>query len=108
MTDVIDFSASHSPMRANAARGLKIPFIAGLIVKAASLHPVILASAGRVQEIDRRVDVAGGSKQIEFLGLLTLKRKSANIAGRSQRQEVKRNGSAAKKHVLVITAANCQ
>src|ERR1041385_2290899 len=108
MTDVIDLSAPHAPMRANAARGLKIPFIAGLIIKAAGLHPVILASAGRIQEIHRRIDITRRSKQVQLFGLLALKKNPANIACRTQRKKVKRNRGSAKKHVLVIAMADRQ
>ncbi len=72
MADVVDFAAPHAAMRAHAARGLESPVLAGLIVKAAGLHPVILASASRIKKIDRRINVAGSGKEIEFFCLLAL------------------------------------
>src|SRR5882724_5497627 len=102
MADVVNLTASHSAMRAHAAGRLKIPSVAGLIVKAAGLHPVILPATGGVEKVRRRINVTGGGKQIQSFRLLSLKGEPANIAGGTQRKKVKRNRGAAKKHVLIV------
>src|ERR1041385_1888337 len=106
MAYVIDLSASHAAMRAYATRALEIPFVAGLIVKPASLHPVILPATGRIKEIDWGINVASRRKQIELFGLLALERKSANIARGAQCKKVKRNRGAAEEHVLIVAMAD--
>src|SRR5882724_1610993 len=106
MADVINLTASHSAMRAHAARRLKIPSVAGLIVDATGLHPVILPAPGRIKKVRRGIDVTGGGKQIQFFRLLALKREPAYVAGGTQRKKVKRNRGAAKKHVLIVAVTN--
>src|SRR6266853_1238057 len=95
-------------MRADAARGLQRPLVRRLIAKAARLHPVILASTRRVEEIHRRIDVAGGGKQVQLLRLLAREGEPANIARGTERKKVKRNRRAAKEHVLIVAVPECK
>ena len=102
MADVIDFAASHPAMRAHAARALDRPSFAGLITKAGGLHPVILPPAGWIKEIHRRIDVAGGGKQVQLFRLLALEGETADVARGAQGQKVERNRASAEEHELIV------
>src|SRR5579884_1771009 len=91
-------------MVADAAGSLKTPLIIRLVVESRCLHHIIAPASQRVQEIDRRVDIAGCGKKVQMVSLLSGKRKSANVPCRSQSQEEKWDRCPAKEHVLIVAA----